>query len=264
MESWGAVTLEERAAFRKGLALGIVLHLAVVLGLIVGSSGAPESQFHNLAEAFFSPYDPLGGDGGAEADEEMPPEPEPEPEPIVEEPEPEPEPEPEDLLILESTSEKAEPLPPPPPPPAEPPWEKPKREPKPEPTRVAAPATGPPSQAPPGSGGSGKGGDPGGTGIGTSKELDAYKAMVRRRMERGKKYPPTAQSRRQTGLVKVSFVINRDGGIHSALVVQSSGHSVLDDEVLALLKRVSPLPPLPASSGLSSLKITVPLRFSLG
>jgi protein TonB len=244
---------EEKLAFWRGTVLGVLMHVAVIGGILF-ISGPGESQFVSLATADLSIYDPLGGTGGSDSLLEEPPQEDPIPEELMEEPEPEPIP--EEFAVLESTSEEAEPLPPPPPP-----IEKPKENPKPRVTRPAA-STQTASIAP-GSGGTGMGGTPGGTGRGNSDELSAYKAMVRRKMERGKKYPPAAQTRRLTGVVRVSFVINKDGAIHSVSITESSGHSLLDDEVLALLKRLAPLPPLPESSGLSSLKVVVPLRFSL-
>jgi protein TonB len=235
---------EEKRAFWRALFIGTFFHVAILLGIVVVAGSGGDSPFETLATADLSIYDPLGGLGG----EPEPFEPEPEPEPLMEE-----EPEPEEFEVLESISEVAEIIPPPPPVPAD----KPKDKPKPRP--IIRPA----AELSPGAGTPGPGGTPGGTGKGVSDELSAYKAMVRKKMERGKKYPPAAQTRRQTGVVRVSFVINKDGSIHSASITESSGHGILDDEVLALLKRLAPLPPLPQSSGLSSLKVTVPLRFSL-
>jgi protein TonB len=108
----------------------------------------------------------------------------------------------------------------------------------------------------------GPGGPPGGTGLGNPDELEAYKAAIRRRLERRKKYPPSARARRLTGVARVSFTVNRDGSISGASLTQSSGHGVLDAEALALLARSSPLPPIPDSAGLSTLDLSVPLRFS--
>jgi protein TonB len=114
-----------------------------------------------------------------------------------------------------------------------------------------------------GTGDTGPGGTPGGRGAGNPNELDAYTAAVRRRLERRKKYPPAAQARRIVGVVRVSFTVLKDGTIRSPSLLESSGHGILDDEAMALLARSSPLPPIPESTGLSSLNISVPFRFSL-
>ncbi|MDR2459535.1 MAG: energy transducer TonB [Deltaproteobacteria bacterium] len=248
-ETWDRPLKEETRVFWEAVCLGALLHLALLVVLVFMPAPIDPPIFATLAVADLSPYDPLGGQGGV--DELIAPE-----EEIEELSLPEPDFEPEELTFVESTAPSAEPVAITPP------------KPKTDSPRVRAPTAAPPTRTASantgvGTGGAGPGGTPGGTGVGNSDELDAYKAMVRRRIEGNKKYPPAAQSRRQTGVVRVSFIINQDGQIHSANVVESSGHNILDDEVLALLRRVSPLPPLPASSGLSSLKITVPLRFSL-
>jgi protein TonB len=66
-----------------------------------------------------------------------------------------------------------------------------------------------------------------------------------------------------TGVARVIFTVHKDGSVSSAALVQSSGHAVLDDEAIALLARSSPLPPIPEGTGLTSLNIAVPLKFSL-
>jgi TonB family protein len=226
-----------------------------------------------LAEVDFSEYDPLGGQGGVEempgGQENLVPESIPmmTPEPEAE-PEPEPELENQDLSVVESISEVAEPLPPPAPPP---PKEKPKPKKK---TTTKPPATNPTNSAqavndlpgsglPVGTGGSGPGGTKGGTGIGNPNAFNAYKAKIRKKLERNKKYPPSARSRKITGIVKVSFVIIRDGSIHSPKLVESSGEQILDDEAITLLSRVSPLPPIPESITGENLQLTVPIQFSI-
>jgi protein TonB len=250
----------EARAFRKACLFGIAAHIAAAAALAFGTGGYEERVWIPLAVLDMSPFDPIGGQGGLEdalLAEEMGPEPEPPPEEIFW-----PEPEPEELHVLESTSERAEYLPPPPP--VAPRKERPAPQPPSRPAEVS-PAPGPSAGAAPapGIGGSGPGGTPGGTGRGDANELEAYKASVRRRLERRKKYPPAAHARRTTGTVRVSFTVHKDGRISSPVLLQSSGHDILDDEAMALLARASPLPPIPDSAGLNSLDISVPLRFSL-
>ncbi|MDR1080826.1 MAG: energy transducer TonB [Deltaproteobacteria bacterium] len=252
-------------AFRWACVFGIIVHAVALAGLIAMSSGDREKVWVPLAVLDMSPFDPSGGLGGA-GDTLLAEETAPEPElPLPEEPMPEPELEPEELHVLESVSERAESLPPPPPHPTGPPRERPGHVPVLKPGREAAPP-GPSVSAlaaAPGTGGSGPGGPPGGVGSGNPNELEAYKAAVRRRLERRKKYPPAARARRLAGVVRVSFTIARDGSISSPVLVESSGHGILDDEAMALLARASPLPPIPNGAGLSALNISVPLRFSL-
>jgi protein TonB len=109
----------------------------------------------------------------------------------------------------------------------------------------------------------GRGGAGGGSGQGTRNALQAYSSLIRRRLERNKKYPPAAQARRITGLVTVSFTVSRSGAVSGTRLVGSSGQSLLDDEVMALLRRVSPLPPIPSEVTQNSVTLTVPISFSV-
>jgi protein TonB len=272
----------EHSVLFKAVLVSLLIHGLAIAGSVMDRSlGADD--FVTLAVMDFSDYDPLGGQGGDGGEgggdeglapvEESQDEPETEPEP---EPEPEFEPEPElvDLTILESLAAEAEIVQVlVPPPPEEPPkaTEKPvpKPKPKPKPKVEANTTSGGGGNntggaiGTPGTGGGGPGGTPGGTGTGNPNEMNAYKSKVRQRLERRKKYPAAARSRGLSGTATVSFVISRDGSVHSASLVKSSGHQVLDDEAVSLPVRSSPLPPLPNSYTGANFKLTVPLNFSV-
>jgi protein TonB len=275
-----------RSIFLKAIVLSLVLH-GLGIAAYALSQKIEEPPFKVLAVMDFSDYDPFGGQGGdgamtPEAAGAPEPEPEPEPNSIPEpepflEPEPPPEPELVDLTVLESLAELAEPapilVPPPPEPKAEPKPKakpKPKERPKPAPTAQAAGQAGDQSGGgaglgsggTPGTGGGTLGGTKGGTGTGNPNEMNAYKSKVRQRLERRKKYPPAAQSRGLSGTATVSFVIARNGSVHSSTLVKSSGHQTLDDEAVSLPTRCSPLPALPDSYGGLNLTLTVPIKFS--
>jgi protein TonB len=68
---------------------------------------------------------------------------------------------------------------------------------------------------------------------------------------------------RQQGTVRVSFTIDRNGRVLSHRIVASSGHTALDREVSAMLRRASPFPRIPSGFGQSRLSVTVPIRFAL-
>jgi len=57
--------------------------------------------------------------------------------------------------------------------------------------------------------------------------------------------------------------MNRAGKILVAKIEHSSGHSDLDEEVLALIKRADPPPPLPPEIAGDQLELVAPVRFSL-
>ncbi|MFH0299982.1 energy transducer TonB [Bradyrhizobium sp. 31Argb] len=78
-------------------------------------------------------------------------------------------------------------------------------------------------------------------------------------LERRKRYPPSTQSRGERGVAYVRFTIDDRGNVLSASLARSSGFAELDQEVLALVRRASPVPAPPAGANRA---ITAPVRFS--
>lgn len=78
-------------------------------------------------------------------------------------------------------------------------------------------------------------------------------------LERRKKYPSGAKSRREEGVVYVRFRIDDAGKVLSASLARSSGWPELDNEVLSLVQRASPVPAPPPGVNKT---ITAPVRFS--
>jgi protein TonB len=244
--------------FAKALILAVALHLSAALGLLLPGPG-PDEGFRELASMEFETYDPLGGTPGGERAEaipeseipDQPEEPAEGPEPLEDPPE-----------IVESVSERAEPQAPPPP--KEPPKERPRPRPKPKP-RAQAPPGGERAAAPAdgagGGPGTGQGGVGGGTGKGNPDAVAAYQTTVRRRLERYKKYPPVARSGRMEGTATVRFTLNRSGRVVQSQLVKSSGHRILDDEVMALMRRAEPFPGFPKEIPDQSMTLTAPIRF---
>ena len=87
-----------------------------------------------------------------------------------------------------------------------------------------------------------------------------WKSRLMARLERAKRYPSGARRRGEEGVAYVSFAIDARGQVLSAQLARSSGHSELDEEVLALVRRASPLPPPPP--GVPG-TITAPVRFNI-
>jgi periplasmic protein TonB len=79
-------------------------------------------------------------------------------------------------------------------------------------------------------------------------------------LERKKRYPAAARSRREEGTASVRFQIDSSGNVLSVSLSRSSGSDALDQEVLALMKRASPVPAPPAGVNKT---ITVPIRFTM-
>jgi protein TonB len=82
-------------------------------------------------------------------------------------------------------------------------------------------------------------------------------------LQRHKRYPPSAQSRRQQGVSYVRFTMDRAGRVLASTLERASRHAVLDAEALALLQRAQPLPPLPDEIDGDTLEIVVPIEFFL-
>ncbi|MDL2269701.1 energy transducer TonB [Desulfosarcina sp. OttesenSCG-928-A07] len=274
--------------FGAALVVAILLHTSVIFALVVLDM-AREPEYQTLAIMDFSPYDPLGGEpGGAPPGEPINQSPSPPPaKPESIPPEPEEVSESEQAVVTTTAKAAVDDVVIPPK--KEKPKEKrkPKRE-KPRERTTEQPAENTSSPVPSqlaGTGGSqgnvqgsgtqggtgavgtgqgkGQGGSGGGTGQGNPDALKAYHAQIRKKLERYQKYPRAARSRRQEGVVTVFFVVNRNGTVVASKLVKSSDHRLLNDEAIALLKRVNPFPPIPKEVHQDQLDITIPIRFKL-
>jgi protein TonB len=93
--------------------------------------------------------------------------------------------------------------------------------------------------------------------------VPTWQSALLARFERYKHYPAAARERHQEGTVLLRLVMDRQGRILQAGIDDSSGVPVLDEEVMALVDRVQPLPPPPASLPGDPLTLVVPVRFQL-
>ncbi|MEM6355025.1 MAG: TonB family protein [Pseudomonadota bacterium] len=82
-------------------------------------------------------------------------------------------------------------------------------------------------------------------------------------LARHKRYPRRAQSRRQEGVGHLYFVVDASGAVGAMRLTKSTGHRLLDEEILAILGRVGRLPPIPEDVGVARLEIVVPVNFDL-
>lgn len=91
----------------------------------------------------------------------------------------------------------------------------------------------------------------------------SWETLLMRRINQFKRYPSGARARIETGVVLLSFTVDRDGRVLERKIAHSSGHADLDNEVLAMIERAQPLPAFPRSMTTNELSLTVPIRFSL-
>jgi protein TonB len=110
----------------------------------------------------------------------------------------------------------------------------------PPPSAAAAPAATPPNSA-----------------------VASFRDQLAAHLARYKRYPRASQVKGEEGVAVVRFTLDRQGRVLAARIEQSAGHQLLDDEVLALLRRAEPLPPIPETMSATQLEISVPVRFSL-
>lgn len=87
-----------------------------------------------------------------------------------------------------------------------------------------------------------------------------WQARVASHLERRKRYPAAAKRQGQQGTAQVRFTIDGSGHVQSVALVRSSGVAALDEEVVALVRRASPVPAPPPGVNRT---IIVPIRFSM-
>ena len=92
---------------------------------------------------------------------------------------------------------------------------------------------------------------------------ESYLEMVRLKIERNKKYPEEARTRRMEGRVTVRFVITPEGGIRDTTVVKSSKQKALDEAALLAVQNASPFPRPPARLFKGPVPLTVTVVFEL-
>jgi len=90
-----------------------------------------------------------------------------------------------------------------------------------------------------------------------------WRDLVVARLQQNKRYPATAEGRREQGVVTLSFSVDRNGRVLARSISKSSGVAALDEEVLAMVQRAQPLPAFPPAMMQQSVNLVVPIRFSL-
>jgi protein TonB len=80
---------------------------------------------------------------------------------------------------------------------------------------------------------------------------------------RYKRYPAIALEKGWQGRVEVHMVIGADGGVANASVRRGSGHEILDNQALDMLKKGKTMVPIPVSLRGREFDIDVPVIFNL-
>lgn len=90
-----------------------------------------------------------------------------------------------------------------------------------------------------------------------------YVTLLQAWLEKHKTYPRRARTRRQEGVVKLYFVIDRNGQVLEHRIEESSGYRILDREVAEMIQRAAPMPAMPDDMDKTELALVVPIQFQL-
>jgi protein TonB len=93
--------------------------------------------------------------------------------------------------------------------------------------------------------------------------VSTWQRTVQQHLQSRKRYPRTAQTRRQEGIAVIRFVLDRHGTLLSAQLERSSGARILDEEAVDLVHRAQPLPPPPPEIANDRIEVTIPIEFML-
>lgn len=99
-------------------------------------------------------------------------------------------------------------------------------------------------------------------GLQTKSDYRWLGQMLRTRVEELKHYPHVARANRWEGRVVLRAVIGEDGQLVDLKVSESSGHSILDEAALEVLKKAAPLT-LPQPLGPPQVVVQVPISYKL-
>jgi len=96
-----------------------------------------------------------------------------------------------------------------------------------------------------------------------SSGVPTWQGLVLGALNKVKRYPASAQSRRQQGVPWIRFVMDRNGRVLSSRLERSSGFGTLDSEAVNLPRRAQPLPKPPADVPGETIELVVPVEYFL-
>jgi protein TonB len=99
--------------------------------------------------------------------------------------------------------------------------------------------------------------------VASRNAIASWRELLMMRLQQNKRYPRSAEERREQGVVTLNFTVDRNGRVLARKIVRSSGVAALDTEVMAMIERAQPLPAFPPAMTQHSLNLVVPIRFSL-
>lgn len=91
----------------------------------------------------------------------------------------------------------------------------------------------------------------------------SYFSLLAASLAKHKRYPTASRRRGEEGIVKLFFIVDRDGSVLEYRISESSGSKRLDEAVIKMLDKASPLPAFPAEMTQQQLEVNVPIAFQL-
>jgi protein TonB len=98
---------------------------------------------------------------------------------------------------------------------------------------------------------------------GRAAALANWQGILLGHLERHRRYPASAQRRRQEGVAYLRFSVDRGGRLVVFALERSSGFELLDEETLAVIQRAQPLPPPPREIEGNPVEVVVPVQFAI-
>jgi protein TonB len=93
--------------------------------------------------------------------------------------------------------------------------------------------------------------------------LRQYRLSLAREARRYRNYPARAREAGLAGTTELRLVVNAAGGIDDLRLAKSSGHDLLDDAAIEMLRRAATRTPLPESLRGRTFALTLPVIFDL-
>jgi|GEM_PF-6482862 len=88
-------------------------------------------------------------------------------------------------------------------------------------------------------------------------------ALLRKEIQKNKRYPYKAQRRKQQGTVLLKLVVRANGSLVKTLLIHSSGHKTLDRDALKLIDKIFPFKAFDKNSLGDILEIDIPINYIL-
>jgi len=94
-------------------------------------------------------------------------------------------------------------------------------------------------------------------------DLLKYQQLVREILEERKIYPRKARKAGIEGLVRLSFLVSKDGKLQDVRLIGSSEHEILDQAALHTVSSINLFPPLPEGLRADTLRLYVAISYKL-